>query len=120
VTSVSNNLNSAATVDGRIVLPTNVDPESSLLSGFICFLHVQVSSSKQDGIDRKCARPEHRRGCADGCQHNRNPRITNMGHCDPQFDERDQRSHERRPKSDQKKHGGARPDDVRNHRYGKG
>lgn len=83
------------------------------------FLHVQVSSSKQDSIDRKCARPEHRSGCADGCQHDRNPRITGVGECYPYFDDSDQYSHERRPEPDQKKHGGACTDDVRNHRYGK-
>jgi len=42
-------------------------------------LHIQMSSSKKAGIDGECAWPQHRRGAADGCQHDRNPGSLTWG-----------------------------------------
>ena len=82
------------------------------------FLYFQMSSSVKASINGKCTRPEHHRCCAHSGQHDGNPRITDMGHCHPQLDHYNQRSHERRPESDEKKYSGARTNKVRNHGRG--
>ena len=85
----------------------------------VVFLQFHVSSPIKEGIDRKCARSEHRRRYAYGCQQDRNPRIAEVGEGDPQFNDGQQRSHDWCPESDQKKHTDGCPNDLRKHRWGK-
>ena len=80
---------------------------------------MQVSSPIKASIHREGAWPEHCGSAADGCQHDRNPGITEVRHCDPQFGDSDQCSHYWRPQADEKKYAGTSSDDVGHHGCGK-
>jgi len=86
--------------------------------GSCVFLDAQVHSAKKARVQRKCAGTEHRRSRADRCEQDRNRWVAKMSRCDPKLDHRDQRSHKRRPESNQEEHSSASTNDVWNHRRG--
>jgi hypothetical protein len=84
---------------------------------FLCF---DVLPTKKTGIDGPCTWPDHGCSSTESCQHDRNPRITDVGKSNPQLDDRDQSSHYWCPQADEEEHSGAGTNELQNHRCGNG
>ena len=68
------------------------------------YSNVDMSSAKKAGINGPCSRPDHCDGHAQTCQYDCNPWITEVSHCDPQFDCSDQTAHDRCPEANEEKY----------------
>jgi hypothetical protein len=71
-------------------------------------------------VDGPGPRSNHRDRAAERGENDLNPRITASSERDPQFDRRDQGSHDRGPQADEEEYPEASGNSLRNHRWRKG
>ena len=80
------------------------------------FSGLNMFSAEKAGINRPCPWPDHGSGATQRCQDNRNPRIIDVSHGDPKFDNRNQRSDNWRPEANEEKYAAAARNNLRSHR----
>src|ERR1035438_6198465 len=80
----------------------------------VSVLGFDMLSAEESGINGPCARPDHCGGAAERRQDDRNPRVTDVAHSDPQFDHGNQRSHDWGPEANEKEYPREGTNNLRN------
>lgn len=77
---------------------------------------LDMFSTEKAGINRPCPRPDHGSGASQRCQDDRNPRVIDVSHSDPNFDYCNQSSYNWCPEANEEKYAAATRNDLRSDR----